>query len=298
VPQTLLARADEVIKCLSSSRRLYRPRFGILLNTYLSENCELANWQSLVMAAQESAGHFGAYVLGGDTKQAREDVIVGTGIGTVEKSCLLRRKTARAGDVLALSSKMKKKVGLAWSYFVADHYRVDLPEETLDELRSCYLADNLSLPFHETRAAALSGAVTACVDTSDGIGGALHLITNDGKLGALISYPDVMSLLDGRAIAIANKLNVDPLKFLFTPGFVWENLFAIQAERFEEVRQLVRREDGDLVRIGMVSKEAGIAMRYADGSLRKVALFFNENFTGGDWLERELWAKVGDGMKG
>ncbi|EKS32659.1 thiamine-phosphate kinase [Afipia clevelandensis] len=275
-----------VVQCFSDVIAKGGRPVGILLNTYMSENCDLNQWQSLILATQDHARKFGAFLIGGDTKQAREETIVGTAIGLVEKDFLLSRKTARPGDVIALSSKRKKKIGVAWSYFIADHYKLVLSDEVMSDLKSSFLEDNLLLPFDETRAAASSGAVNACVDTSDGLGGAIHLLTDGAGFGAEIIYEKALALLDDRISLVSNELKVDPLCFAFTPGFVWENLFAIEAEKFEAVRNLVIATGGDLINIGRITESKGTTMRFADGEKRNLRLFYNENFTGGDWLDR------------
>jgi thiamine-monophosphate kinase len=252
---------------------------GLLLGTYAPRQTRLQDWKAIVIAAQELAARYDAHILGGDTKEAPNLSVVGCAVGFVEKHRFIKRNTAAPGDIVAITLKRACRIGLPWVDIVSRFLGWQMSSEEHDFLEAQFMQQNLSLPYQETRAAAQEPGVTASVDTSDGIGGALFLLSKSNNVGIDIFYDNVLSCLDERISDYSRRLGIEPINFAFTPGHIWENVFTITPTSFEHTQERVRNIGGDLLQIGVLTQEnSDIRMIMPDGSKKTVDLFFNEGF--------------------
>jgi thiamine-monophosphate kinase len=252
---------------------------GLLLGTYAPRQTLLKDWKAIVNAAQDCAAKYEAYILGGDTKEAPNLSVVGCAVGTVEKHRFVRRNTASVGDIVAITLKRGSRIGLPWVDILSRFLDWGLSSEEQEFLEQQFMRQNLSLPYEETRAATKKPGITASVDTSDGIGGAVFLLAKSNGVGINLFYDDLFSCLDKRIEPYSRRLGIEPINFVFTPGHIWENIFAITPVSFEETRERVQNAGGDLIKIGVLTPNpADILMVMPDGDLQQVNLFFNEGF--------------------
>jgi thiamin-phosphate kinase len=252
---------------------------GMLLGTYVPRETRLTDWQSIVRGAQETAAQYNASILGGDTKEAPDLCVTGCAVGFVEKDRFVQRSSANHGDVICLTLKRGFKIGLPWVEILSGHLKWNLPIEEFDWLQAEFMKQNLCLPFQETRAATEFQGVTSSIDTSDGVGGALHLIIANRELGIELDYAALRQCIDPRVNKYAERLAVDPIKFAFTPGHIWENVMTVDPSLFTNTQQRVRSVGGDLVRIGEITDDSqSVLIRRRNEDLRPLALFYNEGF--------------------
>ncbi|MGQ0797965.1 MAG: thiamine-phosphate kinase [Methanobacteriota archaeon] len=108
------------------------------------------------------AREFGIPVLGGDTKQADVMSLAGTAIGRVRKDRVLLRKGARPGDVIVVTGELGR-AGHAMRALSAGGGR----SEALQTILHPYPRVAEGMVFSD------SGAVTSCMDISDGLGATL-----------------------------------------------------------------------------------------------------------------------------
>jgi thiamine-monophosphate kinase len=133
---------------------------------------------SLVSGIQECCSQHNAPVIGGDTKENDSVTISGTAIGTVRKSQMLRRSGARPGDIVAMTGRLGR--GVLW-----DRDRGNTRFLLRIEPR---VKEGLHL--------ASSGAVTSCIDMSDGLSTSLHHLARSGKVGFEVDL-DRIPMMDG-----------------------------------------------------------------------------------------------------
>ena len=113
----------------------------------------------LAQGMEACAREFGIAVLGGDTKESDVTSFAGTAIGRVRKDRILLRKGARPGDAIVVTGDLGRG-GLAVAQLADPSSRAEGVEELLH-------------PYPRLREAAIfseSGAVTSCMDISDGLG--------------------------------------------------------------------------------------------------------------------------------
>lgn len=110
-------------------------------------------------------------IVGGDTKTG-PGIVAGTALGTMDGRPPMRRSGARPGDIVAVTGP----VGGPAAAFIALEKGLEAPEAK----------EALYVPIprvEEGVAMAKSGAVTSCMDLSDGLGTALNTICSASGVG-------------------------------------------------------------------------------------------------------------------
>ena len=146
--------------------------------------------RGLANGMEECVREFGIAVLGGDTKEADVLAIAGTAFGRVRKERILLRTGARPGDAIVVTGDLGRAGHAAKMLEQSSGLRT----EALSQLLRPYprIADGMF--FSE------SGAVTSCMDLSDGLGASLGQLAAMTKLSyqideaALPRYSGLTSL--------------------------------------------------------------------------------------------------------
>ena len=133
--------------------------------------------RDLGRGVEACAREFGIPVLGGDTKEAAEVSLAGTAIGKVAKSGILLRRGGRAGDVVVVTGELGRS-GLAY-------------RRLQDPQHSAAAFETLLRPYarvEEGKIFSESGAVTSCMDISDGLGSTLGQMAKLGGVHFEVSW--------------------------------------------------------------------------------------------------------------
>jgi len=128
--------------------------------------------RGLAQGMEECVREFGIAVLGGDTKEADALSIAGTAFGRVRKDRILLRTGARPGDVIVVTGDL----GRAGHATKLLENPSTVRTEALNQLLRPYprIFDGMFLSE--------SGAVTSCMDLSDGLGASLGQMAAMTKL--------------------------------------------------------------------------------------------------------------------
>ncbi len=132
---------------------------GFVAALSLPPSTEVEFLKGLAQGMEACAREFGIAVLGGDTKEADVMSLAGTAIGRVRKDRILLRKGARPGDAIVVTGDLGR-AGLAYAQLAEPTTRA----EGLEQLLHPYPRVREGQIFSE------SGAVTSCMDISDGLG--------------------------------------------------------------------------------------------------------------------------------
>ncbi len=155
--------------------------------------------RGLAAGMEECVREFGIAVLGGDTKESDFLSVAGTAFGRVRKDRILLRTGARPGDLIVVTGD----VGRAGSAMRTLEQPSALRTEALNQLLRPYPRIQDGMFFSE------SGAITSCMDLSDGLGASLAQIAAMTKLSyqieqdALPVYRGLATLPPGAAKDIA-----------------------------------------------------------------------------------------------
>jgi len=196
-------------------------------------------------------------LIGGDTVGSSGGITISvTLLGEVSETELLRRSTARAGDLVVVSDFLgeaaaglelcrngyhdKGDGGGGWQRLLAAHLDPE-PEVALGRLL------------------AASGRVTAMMDLSDGLATDLAHLCMESGVGAEVEASS-LPITDKLQIA-AELLDGDPFEWALRGGEDYRLLFTVAEGHFEELNDQVRSEIGRTLHVvGKVVDGSGVTL--------------------------------------
>ena len=214
-----------------------------------------------------------AVVIGGNITKSDQIILDVTLMGEVEKGRAVRRATARQGDaILVTGYPGQSAAGLEMLLKAA-------PEQDLSEHP---LVKAYQVPEHrarEGRAAALTGLVSAMIDTSDGLLGDLGHICQDSRLGARIIKSDLP--VSENLKKAAKEQGRDPMEYILGASDDYELVMACAPEDASRICAAVATvSDTPVTEIGLfTSAEKGVRLEMPDGTSREVSPAGWDHFT-------------------
>lgn len=301
---SLLATADRVASGVATAMRAKllvvqtisdivamggRP-IGLLLAVQFPRESPLAEAVDFVQAVEIEAQRYGCHLIGGDTKEGSDFTAVGVGLGLVESDKVVRRVPVKKGNLVGVTLTRSARWGRRWAYHLSQHFGLILRPDL-----ATYLANgecDLELPIAESRALTQSGLAVAGLDLSDGLGAGLSILAAANGVRINICPAAISELFDERTVPIAETLGFDPRALVFSPGYMWSNLYAIHFDTQAEAIQAVRGAGGEFVIIGEVINGApGVV--YDGRESQIVGIASDEKFRPWDWHDRtENWVDV------
>ncbi len=198
------------------------------------------------------AREYGAYVLGGDTNEASDIIISCAAFGIGERNRLMLRSGAKPSDTVAVTGYFGK---------VSAGLKILLQGlSTPPRLRKT-LVDSVLMPrarLKEGLALSKTAAVTASIDSSDGLAWSLHEISRASHVGFLI---DRLPLAE-EAKQFAKMHNLDPIELSLYGGEEYELVVTVKPRLWEKTRK-----KASLIRIGRVTKEKTIKLKMGKRTL-------------------------------
>ncbi|WP_440946355.1 thiamine-phosphate kinase [Methanosarcina sp. T3] len=226
---------------------------GLLMAIGMPADTEIAFVEELAKGIQACAEFCGTAVIGGDLDTHAELTITGTALGRVKKSQLLLRKRAKPGDLVCVTGY----TGSAGAALEAIQSKKPVSKTVLKALFE---------PVPRTREArklAESGAVTAMMDTSDGLAMSLYDLARQSKVGFRIREEALPVLPEVREFAS------DPgelLEFALYTGGDFELIFTVDPGRLKKVQNIC-----NLTIIGECTKyETGIVLESLECELTAI----------------------------
>ena len=194
----------------------------------------------------KGAREYDAYILGGDTSEASDLVISCAAFGIGEKKRLMLRKGAKPGDIVAVTGPFgNTAVGL----------KILLQNLSAPSRMRKTLVDSVLMPrarLNEGLALAETGAVTASIDSSDGLAWSLHEISKASNVGFLIDKLPVAE--EAKKLAKIHKL--DPIELSLYGGEEYELVVTVKPRLWKKTRKKVA-----LIRIGRITKEKTLVLK-------------------------------------
>ena len=144
---------------------------GFLAALALPLDLEAQAAYDIMSGIDQCCEYCGTGIVGGDTKSG-PGIVCGTALGTMDGRPPMLRSGARPGDIVAVTGPL----GSPAAAFIAIESGVDAQEAK----------DSLYVPIPrvaEGSAMAGSGAVTSCMDLSDGLGTALNTLCEASGVG-------------------------------------------------------------------------------------------------------------------
>ena len=199
----------------------------------------------------DGAREYGAYVLGGDTNEASDLVISCTAFGICKKQHFMKRSGAKPGDLVATTGPFGKTA--AGLKILLEG--LSAAPELKDALVNAVLLPHARL--QEGLTLAHTQAVTASIDSSDGLAWSLYEISRASRVGFIL---DALPLAqEAREFAEAHAL--DPKELALYGGEEYELVVTVKPGLWERVDEAVRKVGRSLKKIGIVTEEPVLLLR-------------------------------------
>jgi thiamine-monophosphate kinase len=196
------------------------------------------------------AREYGAYIIGGDTGEASDLVISISLFGTAAKSEVILRSGARSGDILAVTGFFgKTPAGLKILL-----YNLDVPMKLREVLVESVLLPRARLK--EGLALRQVGAVSAAIDSSDGLAWSLHEVAKASNVGFKVDKLPIAR----EAERFAEDNNIDPVKLALYGGEEYEIILTVKPSLWIEAEKAVKRVRGKLFQIGTVTAKKNVLL--------------------------------------
>lgn len=220
---------------------------GFVMALSLPDDWQEAWLSQFAAGLGKVAARYGCPLLGGDTTRAAGPLSISiTAFGAVPTGTMVRRTTAKVGDVIAVSGTIgDAALGLKIRSAPEQDWITGISEKDYAHLLGRYLRPRPRLALAD----ALRRLAHAAMDVSDGlIGDCNKLLHVSGVSGQL--RVDLVPLSAAAQVAI--KFNPGLLADAVTGGDDYEILFTLPPERFEEMLKEARAVGCDVTVIGDV----------------------------------------------
>jgi len=219
--------------------------FAYLISLMLPPDMSEEEFKELWRGFEEAAKLYGGGIVGGDLNSGDQIIIDVMCMGRGDK--VISRLGARPGDILAVTGEFGvHAAGL---------------HALLNEIRGDPLAEKVIQRFEkpiariaEAVALAESSAVTASIDSSDGLAESLHLLSEANDVGFVIEKPPISE----EAVKYSEKFGVDLFDLVFYGGEEYELVVTIKPGMLEDAMMSVKEIGGKLIPIGRVTEEKKI----------------------------------------
>jgi thiamine-monophosphate kinase len=260
VPKTMspyqAARKAVVMNISDFASKGVQP-LAALVALCLPSNFAQREIEEIARGLNDGAREYGAYVVGGDTSQAQDLIISVSLYGTANKKTLMLRNGAAAGDVLAVTGFFGKPA--AGLRLLADE-RCWASANARSALLDAVLMPKARL--REGLALSGSGAVSASIDSSDGLAWSLHELARQSKVGFTVDNLPVAN----EAKAFAKKNRLEAAELALYGGEEYELVVTVKPERWAAAEAVVKSVGGCLLRIGKATENPELTFQ-ADGKL-------------------------------
>jgi thiamine-monophosphate kinase len=197
------------------------------------------------------AREYDTYILGGDTGEASDLIINISVFGLAKKADIMLRSGARPEDIVAVTGPFGKTAAglkiLSGGFQAARNIREALVESVL--MPHARLKEGLAL--------SKTKAVTAAIDSSDGLAWSLHEIATASNVGFLINK--LPTAKEAETFAKSNKLN--PAELTLYGGEEYELVLTIKQKDWQTAEEAVAEAGGKLMPIGKVATERHMVLR-------------------------------------
>ena len=212
----------------------------------------------LARGLNEAAREYGAFIIGGDTNECPDLVISVCAFGLAREDELITRSGAKPGDILAVSGEF----GLTYLGLRALLEGLELGPRVRERALRAVLMPEARLELG--LALARTGAVTASIDSSDGLAWSLAELARASRVGFVVEELPI----EPEVAEEARSHGIDPLEACFYGGEEYELVLTVRPDGWDKAVRAAERAGVRLRRIGYATREPGLWLRGPDGRLR------------------------------
>jgi thiamine-monophosphate kinase len=191
---------------------------GFLLNLALPPSFGVTELDELVTGVAERGRELGAFVVGGDCKEADTPQYVGVALGSVLPDEFVTRSGAALGDRVYVTGVVGGH-GAALAYFCRQEQGPELPAAQVKELHECLVRPKARTDLTQY----LYSTCTSCIDVSDGLGDSLRELGRESQQSFEVDA-DLIPL-HPMVVEVSELIQVDPLEIAFGIGLDLQLLY-------------------------------------------------------------------------
>jgi thiamine-monophosphate kinase len=221
---------------------------GLLVSLGLPAGLIEKDVEQIGSGLNAGAREYDSYVLGGDTSESSDLIISCSAFGACRKDSLMLRSGAQPGDAVAVTGPF----GNTAAGLKILKENLSVPKRLKETLINSVFMPHARL--NEGLTLAQTGAVTASIDSSDGLAWSLHEISKTSNVGFIIDELPIAQ----ETIRFAELLDLDPTGLCLYGGEEYEIIVTIKPELLEKARKKV-----PLMKIGRVTKELALILKTA-----------------------------------
>lgn len=236
------ARKAVVMNVSDFASKGVQPR-ALMVSLGLPRSTTTRDVEEIAQGLDDGAVEYGAYIIGGDTGECDDLVIACNLFGTAKRGMMVRRSGAKPGDLVAVTGEFGNTL--------AGLRALSSGPEIPGPLRRVLLAS-----VYEPKARLREGlslvrtrAVTASIDSSDGLAWSLHEIARASSVG--IELDDLP--ISNAAVEYAKLSGLDPVDLALYGGEEFELVLSLKKDAAKRALKAVR----SLRVIGRITRDLG-----------------------------------------
>lgn len=241
------ARKAVVMNVSDFAAKGVRP-IAALIALGLPPNLTEEDVKEIAYGLNEGAREYGIYIIGGDTNESSNLIICCMLIGYSNSRRLVKRSGARPGDIVAVTGPFGKTAAglkiLLEGLSPPEHIKRPLVEGVL--MPKARLKEGLLL--------ADLGALTASIDSSDGLAWSLHELSEASGVGFLIDNIPIAPEVE----EFAMEFGFDPLDLCLYCGEEYELVVTVKPEMFDYAKKSLENIGAQLIGMGRAISERKI----------------------------------------
>jgi len=234
-----------------------------LLSLGASSDASVEFIDQLAEGIKEEARLFEVNVIGGDTVRSPLGLVINiTLIGEVELDLVVKRSTAKPGDLIMVTGELGGSAAGLTLLLEGEKY-FSIPLNIAEKVKSAHLSP---VPrIKEGRIIAREKIATSMIDISDGIASDLTRICEASAVGAKIYASEVPIFPEVKEVG--RLIKKDPLALALYGGEDYELLFTVSPEKADNIIKLIKKElDTKVSIIGEIrDKQEGIKIEDLKG---------------------------------
>ncbi|MHA1483752.1 MAG: thiamine-phosphate kinase, partial [Candidatus Thorarchaeota archaeon] len=205
--------------------------------------------------------------IGGDLGSSSEVVLTGVAIGMAAPVTIVTRSGTKEGDIIAVTD-LFGLTSVAFEILINGlNAEGDLRDDALGA------AYKPKIHFRFVSSLAENGAITASMDSSDGLGITLHTMANLSSLRFVI---DNIPVAKGVEHFARNNL-LDTMKLVMQGGEEFIVVLTVPADRWDDAMDVAEKQHVALRAIGTTRKGSGVCYESPEG-LFEIPLAGYDNF--------------------
>jgi len=243
----------------------------ILVSLGLPRTMKKKDIEQIGTGLNAGAREYGAYIIGGDTNEASDLVISLSLFGMAKKDKLTLRSGAKPGNLVAVTGSFSK---------TAAGLKILLDDLKAPPKIRKILVDSVLMPharLKEGLSLSRIKAVTAAIDSSDGLAWSLHEIAKASSVGFLIKKLPIAKEVE--EFAEINRR--DRLELTLYGGEEYELVLTIKPNLWRKAKKAVEKVGGKLLSVGRVTAERQVLLEI-EGKRRVIEPRGWEHFKSGN----------------